>query len=130
MKGDFGRLGVVAVEVQHHGRQPGGRAAPGGARQVRAEFGQALHPDSRFAQRAQFGRLGVGAEELDVFAHRVFELLVAGQLAGREPKSRAALRLAAAYSMPSSTTSRAAVAAMASVSGAHVAPPGVSIMAA
>ena len=59
---------------------PGGGAAPRSAGQVRAESRQPLHPQQRhLAQRAQLGRLGVGAEKLDMFTHRVLHLFVARQ---------------------------------------------------
>ena len=77
---DFGRLGIITVQLQMDVGQPGRGAAPHGAGQMGAELGQALHPlGGQRPQRGQFGRLGVGAEESQVFPHLVLQLVVAGQ---------------------------------------------------
>jgi hypothetical protein len=96
------------------------QTAPTGAGETRPAA--ASRPAPPRAARA-VRRLGVGAEELDVYSRTASSTcFVAGHLsrARAEPaRSRAALRLALAYSMPSSTTSRAAAAAISSADRAH-----------
>ena len=79
-EGDLGRFGVVAEQRQIDVRQPGGPAVPDRSAQVRAEFGQPLHPDQgMFAQRPQLLGLRVGAKDLDVFPDLSLDLFVARQ---------------------------------------------------
>ncbi len=114
-QGHFGRFGVIAEQLQVDIRQPGGRAVPHGAAQVGPERRQPLHPgQGQPAQRSQFLRLGVGAEQRDVLAHRIFHhrRCRARPRAGAAEAGATARRLAGPYSSPSSTTMRAAAAAI------------------
>jgi hypothetical protein len=53
---------------------------PDGAAQVRAESLESIHPQQgQFPQRAQFGGLGVGTKNGDVFAYRSLQDVVVGQ---------------------------------------------------
>jgi hypothetical protein len=81
---------------------------------VRPELRQPLHPGEREpAQRGQFRGLGVGAEDVDVLAHRILQRLVVRQGGPRaQPELLDGTALGRPVFQPSSTTSRAAVAAI------------------
>ena len=59
----FGRLGVVAKQLDLYVGVPGGRPAPDRRRKVRAKLRESPHPlQGKLAQRQQLLRLGVGAK--------------------------------------------------------------------
>lgn len=69
-QGPFGRLGIVAKQLKIDVAVAGGQAMPDRAPQVRTKILEALHPEQgQFAQRVEFGRLGVGAKHRNVFPH-------------------------------------------------------------
>ena len=79
-QGNLCRLGVIAEQLDIDIRQARGRAVPYRARQVRPKLGHAHHPHQReLAQGAQLARLGIGTKNIEVFAHRVFHLVVVRQ---------------------------------------------------
>jgi hypothetical protein len=102
------------------GRQPGGGAAPHRAGQVRPKLSQPVHPHqcrqlgaAPAARRAGCRRRrGRCARAPGLPPARCWAAGTGRAL--RRPRLRRALRLACAYSMPSSTTSRAAAAAISS----------------
>ena len=97
-QGDLGGLGVIAKQLQVDIGQAGGSAMPDRAAQVGAEFGQALHPGGgQAAQGGQLAGLGVGAEHLDVFAHRILQQVVRRE---RGARSQAQLAGGAALGRP------------------------------
>jgi hypothetical protein len=93
---NLGGLGVVAKKLDVDVGQAGRRAVPHGTADMGPERRHPLHPlKGQFAQRAQFGGLGVGAIERDVVANLGFDLVVVGQggaLGQPEIAQRAALR--------------------------------------
>jgi len=77
---DLGRLLVFAEQLDINIGQVCGRAVPDRPAQVRPETRQPLHPEQgQAAQGQQFGRLGLGAEDGDVLAHRILDLVIARQ---------------------------------------------------
>jgi hypothetical protein len=104
---DFGCLGVVAVQVQVQRRQLGGGAAPGGASAASSAGWLSARKSARYCRTSSSTR------SFDGNSPRVW------------PSARAARRLAAAYSRPSSTTSLAAVAAISAavMPASHAANP-------
>lgn len=77
---DFGRFLVLAEQLQIDVGPPGRRAVPDRAAQVRLEALEALHPlQGQAPQGTQLGRLGIGAKQRDVLAHRVLHTIVVGQ---------------------------------------------------
>ena len=76
----FGRLGVITEQLQIDIRQPRGRTAPDRPSQMRTKLLQPVHPEQgQLAQCLQLLRLGVAAEQLYIFTHRFFKLIVVGQ---------------------------------------------------
>ena len=97
-EGDLGGLGVVTEQLEIDVRQPGGGAVPDRPAHVGPEFGQALHPGGgQAAQGGQLAGLGVGAEHLDVFAHRILQQVVRRE---RGARSQAQLAGGAALGRP------------------------------
>ena len=91
---DLGRFGVVAEQLQIDVGQARGGAVPHRAGDVRAKFGQPLHPNQRqAAQRGQLGRLRVAVKQLDVGAHLGLHQIVVWQ-GGARRRAQAFLRAA------------------------------------
>ena len=77
---DLCRFGVIAEQLQVNVRQARGRAVPHRARQVGPKGRHALHPDQgQLPQGLELARLGVGAKERNVLAHRILHLVVIRQ---------------------------------------------------
>ena len=76
----FGGLGVFAKQLKVNVRGPGRGATPDRPTDVGLEALQSHHPlQGQFAQGMQLLRLGVGAEQRNVFLDRRFNFLVVGQ---------------------------------------------------
>jgi len=79
-QGDFGRFRIVTKQGQIHVTQARGPTLPDRSAQMRAKFGQALHPDPcQLTQGSQLSRLGVGAKQGDVVTHLGLDHIIGGQ---------------------------------------------------
>ena len=88
---NFGRLGIVAKQLDVHVGEPGGRTAPHRPGQVRSKALQPFQPSQcQLAQRTQLGGLGVSTKQGDVLFHRQLHLLIVGQ-----PRARTQAQLLA-----------------------------------
>ena len=118
---DLGRLRVVAVQLEVHASTAASRcrARPRRSGAAGTPASRSIQTQRHCAQRAQLGRLGVGAEQREVVAHLVFDLIVARAGRRRAPRAAAAAWRPGAWPgripCPSSTTRRAAAAAISAV---------------
>ena len=76
-QGNFGGLAVITEQLQVNIGEPRGCAMPDSTCEMWTKGRQPLHPLERQApQRQQLTRLGVGAKQCDVLAHRILDLVI------------------------------------------------------